>query len=56
MCHPVTCRTCSKTTWSGCGQHAQQVMSKVAPDEHCTCKPAERTVAPSSLLSRILGR
>ena len=21
MCSPVKCKTCGKTTWSGCGQH-----------------------------------
>ncbi|KIO22929.1 hypothetical protein M407DRAFT_114449 [Tulasnella calospora MUT 4182] len=24
MCRPVTCQTCSKTTWYGCGLHADQ--------------------------------
>lgn len=22
MCRPVTCKTCGKTTWAGCGQHS----------------------------------
>ena len=31
MCSPVRCRSCSKVTWSGCGQHVDAVMSRV-PD------------------------
>ena len=32
MCSPVTCRTCGKTTWSGCGHHVDQVMRGI-PDQ-----------------------
>ncbi len=37
MCRPATCRQCGKTGWAGCGQHVDQVMAGVAPDERCTC-------------------
>ncbi len=26
MCSKVTCRKCAKASWSGCGQHVDQVM------------------------------
>ena len=29
MCYAVTCKKCGKTTWSGCGQHVDQVMRGV---------------------------
>ena len=29
MCRPVTCKTCGKTTWAGCGQHVAQVKAAV---------------------------
>ena len=32
MCSPVRCRTCGKITWSGCGDHVDQVRARV-PDE-----------------------
>ncbi|RIA90541.1 hypothetical protein C1645_769798 [Glomus cerebriforme] len=38
MCYLVTCRTCNKQTWQGCGKHADAVMSKVPVEDRCTCK------------------
>ena len=29
MCYQVQCPRCHKTTWDGCGEHAEQVMSTV---------------------------
>ena len=52
MCQRVTCRRCGKVSWSGCGQHVQQVMAGVPQSEQCTCPPAE----PASLLRRLVGR
>lgn len=58
MCHPARCRTCGKTTWSGCGQHVNQVMRNVPPAERCPGhSAAERTSGSGgSLFDRILGR
>jgi len=38
MCYPVACPTCGKTTWDGCGMHAEDVMSSVEPSQRCTCR------------------
>ncbi len=38
MCSPATCQTCGKTTWTGCGQHADAVMAGVPRDQQCTCR------------------
>ena len=38
MCSPVTCSTCGKTTWAGCGEHAAEVMAGVPRAEQCTCR------------------
>ena len=35
MCSPVRCRKCGKTTWSGCGQHVDQVKRSVPKDQWC---------------------
>ncbi|GAA3666705.1 hypothetical protein GCM10022237_28420 [Nocardioides ginsengisoli] len=35
MCRPVRCRTCGKTTWSGCGQHVAAVKATVPADQWC---------------------
>ena len=53
MCRPVTCRTCGKTTWAGCGQHVDQVMRRVSAADRCSGHPKE---AGRSLFSRLFGR
>lgn len=37
MCSPVPCQTCEKTTWEGCGDHAEEVMAQVPTQQRCTC-------------------
>ncbi|MER6871178.1 hypothetical protein ABT279_13635, partial [Amycolatopsis sp. NPDC000673] len=41
MCRPVSCRTCGKTTWAGCGQHVAQVKAAVPAAQWCPGHPAE---------------
>lgn len=43
MCSPVACRTCGKTTWSGCGQHVAEVKRRVPAGQWCdgAHEPAE---------------
>lgn len=55
MCRPVTCKTCQKTTWAGCGQHVAQVKAAVPASQWCPGHaPEERT--GSTWLGRLLGR
>ncbi|MGH1562400.1 hypothetical protein [Mumia sp. DW29H23] len=49
MCRAVTCRTCGKTTWAGCGQHVDAVMGPVAKADRCTCDRTKEK--PRSLAS-----
>ncbi len=56
MCRPVTCSTCGKTTWAGCGQHVDQVMSKVPAQQRCPGHEKEQGPAPKGFLSKLLGR
>ncbi len=35
MCRPVRCRSCGRTTWSGCGMHVAQVKAGVPASEWC---------------------
>ncbi|XBB68265.1 hypothetical protein ABFU82_02850 [Nocardioides sp. WV_118_6] len=35
MCHPARCRTCGRTTWSGCGRHVAAVRARVPADQWC---------------------
>ena len=42
MCRAVTCRTCGRTTWAGCGRHVASVRAQVPPDQWCAGhEPAE---------------
>lgn len=50
MCYPVKCNKCGKTTWAGCGKHAEQVMAKVPPAERCVCKREGNAPDPTSNL------
>ena len=35
MCRAVTCKTCGKTTWAGCGQHVGQVKAAAPAGSWC---------------------
>jgi hypothetical protein len=58
MCRQVMCNRCKKITWSGCGQHVNQVMAGVPKENRCTCE-AKAPAANGSgggLLNRLFGR
>ncbi len=51
MCRRVTCKTCGKPTYAGCGMHIEQVLGGVAPKDRCAGhEPA------GGFLSKLLGR
>lgn len=61
MCQAVKCRTCGKTTWTGCGQHVASVRRSVPASDWCngTHTPSELQAAQSQkggLLTRLFGR
>lgn len=35
MCQAVKCKSCGKTTWSGCGQHIDSVKVNVPAAQWC---------------------
>ncbi|CAB4564278.1 unannotated protein [freshwater metagenome] len=37
MCQKVTCVSCAKATWDGCGQHIEEALEGVATADRCTC-------------------
>jgi hypothetical protein len=55
MCRPVTCKTCAKTTWAGCGQHVDQVMRGVPTADRCPGHTQDQN-AGGSFLGRLFGR
>lgn len=38
MCMPAVCRKCGKATYSGCGQHVEEVLAGVPKEKRCTCR------------------
>jgi len=56
MCRPVRCKTCSKTTWAGCGQHVAQVKAVVPAGQWCPGHPKEERAASGGFLARMFGR
>ncbi|CAN6482177.1 unnamed protein product [Victoria cruziana] len=38
MCYKVSCSSCGKTTWGGCGRHVASVHKQIAEGQHCLCR------------------
>lgn len=38
MCQRVTCKTCGKPTFAGCGRHVESVLSDVPVEARCRCR------------------
>ena len=55
MCRAVTCRTCGKTTWAGCGQHIDSVKRGVPVSQWCDGRHEGEAKKPG-LLARLFGR
>jgi hypothetical protein len=54
MCRPATCRTCSKATYVGCGQHVEAVLAGVPAGERCSCPQERRDARPTPGLGGII--
>jgi hypothetical protein len=54
MCRRVTCSSCGKPTWSGCGQHVEQALAGVPQTDRCQGHDDEPR--PEGFLARVLGR
>lgn len=54
MCSPTPCRKCGKTTWSGCGEHVDQVMRNVPKADQC--KGHENEPSSGGFFARMFGR
>lgn len=53
MCYAVTCKKCGKTTWSGCGQHVDQVMRGVPRSQRCE---GHVTESGNGFFARLFGQ
>jgi hypothetical protein len=52
MCQRVTCQTCGKPTYAGCGRHIEVVLADVPPEARCHCREARATTASQSMGER----
>ena len=41
MCTRITCSTCKKPTYSGCGAHVEMVLGDVRPADRCKCRESQ---------------
>jgi hypothetical protein len=58
MCQRVTCNSCGKPTYAGCGRHIEQVLGDVPSEKRCKCretKQAQSNAPKDSWLKRVFG-
>ena len=48
MCRRVTCKTCGKASYAGCGMHVDQVLAGVPTAERCTGHDNDRPIGRTS--------
>lgn len=51
MCQRRTCPTCQKPGFIGCGEHIEEVLGDVPPEDRCKCEAAPKA---SGFLSRFM--
>ncbi len=61
MCRRVSCPSCGKPTWAGCGAHIESVLGDVPKNDRCQCREkasAGQAVAPAdgSFFTKLFGR
>ena len=50
MCQRITCQSCGRPSFRGCGRHVESVLGDVPPADHCQCS-ATTAQAPASQVS-----
>lgn len=56
MCQRVTCKSCGKATYRGCGMHVEQVLSGVPVSQRCDCTQNKNKGGNGGgLIARLLG-
>ena len=47
MCQRITCSTCAKPSYAGCGRHIEAVLGDVKPADRCRCRE-EKAARPAA--------
>jgi hypothetical protein len=55
MCKRVTCETCGKPTWKGCGEHIEEALAGVAKADRCQGHP-DQPKQSGGFFSNLFGR
>jgi hypothetical protein len=61
MCVRVTCKSCGKPTYTGCGRHIEAVLGDVPVAARCQCRQRDATESPpngrlESWVAALLGK
>jgi hypothetical protein len=56
MCRKVTCRTCGKATWAGCGDHVEEALAGVPASQRCPGHSDKQPEKGSGFFARLRGR
>ena len=58
MCTRVTCSSCGKPSYAGCGRHVEQVLGDVPKADRCHCREERGAKAEQgrSIFERIFGK
>jgi len=55
MCRAITCKSCNKPTWAGCGAHVEQVLGHIPAAQRCQCRGEARAAGSGSVVDAIKG-
>jgi len=55
MCHEARCKSCGKTTWTGCGQHVDQVKARVPDANWCPGHPDQEIADKGRWFRKLIG-
>ncbi len=55
MCSPAVCGQCKKITWTGCGQHVDQALAGIPPENRCTCANPASQARPRARDTKKMG-
>jgi hypothetical protein len=55
MCHRITCSSCGKPSFEGCGRHVESVLGDVPAAERCRCDEGPPATGLVSMLKKLVG-
>ena len=55
MCRRITCSSCGKPSFAGCGRHVESVLGDVPAAERCRCEEGLPAAGLASMLEKVIG-